>query len=827
MIYPAHIKKSENGEKTVQTVKEHSIAVAKIAGKSLEPAGMSHVGYLAGLLHDMGKYQKAFADYIEKASEGEKVKRGSVIHTFQGCRYILEHYHSFDEKPVLSDIPAEIIAYAIAAHHGLFDCCGPDMDEHGFVHRLKKEGTAYKKTEKSFLADIDSSEDLTSLYDKAKEECMDVIGKIQDMEATRAKNMQREKIEGWKIMEIAGQEISFYLGMQARMLLSSVIHGDRKDTAQFMRGAASPAQEEYRKDFSSFWNAYLETVDRKLDGFPAETQIQKSRRQISEQCRVFASHGTGVYRLNVPTGSGKTLSSLRFALRHASIHKKRRIIFVAPLLSILDQNAKIIKESLEDDSVVLEHYSVLGEETEEKRTYPSAEYASRAELMAEDWSAPVVITSMVQFLQTLFSGKPSCIRRMQALCGSVIVIDEVQTIPNRILSLFNLATNFLSEICGATFLLCSATQPCLEEAQHPLIKEPENVVPYDQELWKPFKRTRLRIEKGKKLSDMPVYILRHAQSVNSLLVVCNKKSEAEFLFKNLQGRGCRLFHLSASMCMAHRKGVLSTIREELAAPADNQPLICISTQVIEAGVDISFDKAIRFAAGMDSAIQTDGRCNRNGEYPSSDVIIVLIEDENLSRLDDIKRGKDATIGLLAAYENDRSLFDGSLTSDKAIQYYYKRLYAEMFPGYQDYPLGEKARLAEGTSILSLLSDNIYYNTASRPKYLLNQGFAKAGALFQVFDDCSTDIVAPYKEGRDLIRKLAYMHDEHKKIPFEWMNQWVKRAKPYTVSVYSYQLSRLESQGGIYRIGDITVLNEDFYDSEGTGVITQESNGIFL
>ena len=632
MIYPAHIKKSGNGEKIVQTdvashnmtlkmscsvnvtasglkqtVKEHSVSVAKIAGESLEPAGMFHTGYLAGLLHDMGKYQKAFADYLEKASEGEKVKRGSVIHTFQGCRYILEHYHSSDEKPVLSDIPAEIIAYAIAAHHGLFDCCGPDMDEHGFTHRLEKEGTVYKKTEKSFLADTGSSEDLTSLYDKAKEECMNVIGKIQDMEATRAKNMQREKIEGWKIGEIAGQEISFYLGMQARMLLSSVIHGDRKDTAQFMRGTASPAQEKYRKDFSSFWNAYLETVDRKLDEFPAETQIQKSRRQISEQCRAFASHRTGVYRLNVPTGSGKTLSSLRFALRHASIHKKRRIIFVAPLLSILDQNAKVIKESLGDDSVVLEHYSVLGEETEEKRTYHSAEYASRAELMAEDWSAPVVITSMVQFLQTLFGGKPSCIRRMQALCGSVIIIDEVQTIPNRILSLFNLAANFLSEICGATFLLCSATQPCLEEAQHPLIKEPENVVPYDQELWKPFKRTRLRIEKGKKLSDMPVYILRHARSVNSLLVVCNKKSEAEYLFKNLQGQECRLFHLSASMCMAHRKSVLSTIRKELAAPVDNQPLICISTQVIEAGVDISFDKAIRFAAGMDSARNSDGR----------------------------------------------------------------------------------------------------------------------------------------------------------------------------------------------------------------------------
>ena len=271
MIYPAHIKRTESGEKIVQTVKEHSVSVAKIAGESLEPAGMSHAGYLAGLLHDMGKYQKAFADYIEKASEGEKVKRGSVIHTFQGCRYILEHYHSSDEKPVLSDIPAEIIAYAIAAHHGLFDCCGPDMDEHGFTHRLKKRGTVYEDIKKNFFADMGGGTDINTLYAMAEKECMDVLGKIQAIETVRVQNMLADKAENWRVMETAGQEMSFYLGIQARLLLSSVIQGDRKDTAQFMWGAASPAQEERRKDLSSFWNAYLETVDRKLDEFPAKT----------------------------------------------------------------------------------------------------------------------------------------------------------------------------------------------------------------------------------------------------------------------------------------------------------------------------------------------------------------------------------------------------------------------------------------------------------------------------------------------------------------------------------------------------------------------------
>ena len=202
----------------------------------------------------------------------------------------------------------------------------------------------------------------------------------------------------------------------------------------------------------------------------------------------------------------------------------------------------------------------------------------RFEILAESWNAPVIITSMVQLLQTFFSGKTACIRRFQALCNSVVVIDEVQTVPGNMLSLFNLMINYLSEICGVTFILCSATQPYFEGAEHPLLSTPTEIVPYSEELWKPFRRTRLIEVPGMKLEDMPEFILREAAETKSLLVICNKKTEAEYLVRKIEESGKQCFHLSASMCMAHRKKVLQEIMDAIRIIA---PLLVLVLSVIE------------------------------------------------------------------------------------------------------------------------------------------------------------------------------------------------------------------------------------------------------
>ena len=179
------------------------------------------------------------------------------------------------------------------------------------------------------------------------------------------------------------------------------------------------------------WNAYLQHMEQKLSEFSSQTDIQKARREISDQCRRFANQPGGVYHLNVPTGAGKTLSSLRYALAHAAKWNKSRIIFTAPLLTILDQNAKVIRNFVGDNSIILEHHSNL------IRTQEIAEQLDTQELLLEDWSAPIIITTLAQLLNTFLDGNTSSIRRFQALADSVIVMDEVQTVPTKMLTLFN------------------------------------------------------------------------------------------------------------------------------------------------------------------------------------------------------------------------------------------------------------------------------------------------------------------------------------------------------------------------------------------------------
>ena len=834
MKYPAHIYLDENTEK-IQTVKEHCEAVAEHAGKSLKKVNLFHAAYVAGLLHDIGKAQKKFAEYIEKALQKDNVRKGSVIHTFQGCRFILELNHRKDSALTEDTICDEIIAYAIGAHHGLFDCKGIHK-EHGFQHRMTEEGTGYPEVHQYLLNELLSESSLNRLLQTARNELKTVLAIISRMQQEGFSNYcgnakLNESESGIRI----AQDTYFYIGLTARLLLSSVIEGDRRDTAAFMNGTEYPVFDGYMENRMLFWEEHLKAMEKKLLSFPADTPIQQARREISDICRNAALGKPGVYRLNVPTGAGKTLSSLRFALAHAAKNGMNRIIFTAPLLTIIDQNAAIIRSYLKDDSIVLEHHTNLGDELagyhtgEEKAAFNEngEEELERQELLAESWDVPVIITSMVQLLQTFFSGKTSSIRRFQALCNSVIVVDEAQAVPGNMLSLFNLMINYLSEICGVTILLCSATQPYFEGADHPLLRTPVEVVPYSESLWKPFKRTEIRKVQGRKLAEMPEFILQEAAETHSLLVVCNKKSEAEYLFQKIEDTGEKCFHLSASMCMAHRKQVLQEIMEAIKkSRKEGQKVICVTTQVIEAGVDISFGRVIRFAAGMDSIVQAAGRCNRNGEEPGiSPVYIIDCVDEKLGKLKEIADGKNAMRDLLISYEDSPASFDTDLSSEKSIRYYYKSLYKAMPGEYQDYSVKSK-----GKSILSMMSLNSGYQDGTRTdqlQFFLNQAFAEAGKAFHVFDEETTDVVVPFGDGKEMISELGRKLDDTKYVSGMFMADWLKRIKPYTVSLYSYQKEMIERNAGLYKIGDVLILQENCY-SDKTGIINDNTgNGSFL
>lgn len=752
----------------MQTVREHCRCAAQYAQSTLCAIGLGESAYLAALLHDMGKMKQEFQAYL---LEG-KGSRGSVNHTFAGCRFLLKSFHG-EPAGKCQDLTAELLAYAVGAHHGLFDCV--DQEGHfGFLHRMEKEEIGYSESRENFLRECADTKELTMRFRRGDAELCSIYEKLN---ALAGEN---------------DEEFAFYHGLLARLLLSAVIEGDRRDTAEFMTGLChSPEPESY----GAFWDPYLLRVEEKLRELPNETPIQRARAELSQLCRENAEKRGGILRLNLPTGARKTLSSLRFALAHARKWEKHRLIFTSPLLSILDQNAAVLRTFLGDDGIILEHHSNAVE------AESSAELDLR-ELAVESWSSPVIITTLVQLLNTLFDGKTTAIRRFQSLCASVIVIDEVQTVPTKMLSLFDLAVNFLAEVCGATVVLCSATQPALERANHPIKPVPEDLVPYEKRLWEPFRRTQLLDGGTMTLEQAAVFARETLCRVNSLLIVCNRKDQAAELLRMLNGAAEVCGHLSAAMCQAHRKQTLKELYQALEA---GKTCLCVATQVIEAGVDISFQAVIRMTAGMDNIVQAAGRCNRNAVKQQAPVYLITLLDENLSRLEEIRRAKHATLSLLGAYQSDPEQFANELSSDAAIAYYYRRLYDAMPREAQDFLLQR-----EQVTILSLLSMNMRFLNTESPTYgnfLLNQAFKTAGSAFAVFDSDTRDVVVPFGEGRVLIEELAAQGEPDA----SFLIRWATRAKPYTVSVYRNQLRLLENVLAEY--GGVLTVPPEYYDAQ--------------
>ncbi|MGH2569316.1 MAG: CRISPR-associated helicase Cas3', partial [Bacteroidota bacterium] len=329
---------------------------------------------------------------------------------------------------------------------------------------------------------------------------------------------------------------------------------------------------------------------------------------MSQQCFEYSSKSSGLYQLTVPTGGGKTLASLRFALHHASKHEMDRIFYVIPYTSIIDQNAEEVKKILEDKDakgkflgrVVLEHHSNLTPDEETRRQ----------NLLSENWDAPIVFTTQVQFLETLFGSGTQSARRMHQLANSVIIFDEVQTIPVRCVHMFNVALRFLVHNCGSTVVLCTATQPLLdkvEPAQRSLTIPPEyRMMQNEKELFAKLKRVKVHDRRragGWSEEDVTELAGQELHKMGSVLIIVNTKNSARSLYQQLSARPTDTYHLSTNMCPAHRLGVLNAVKQRLS---NKQPVVCVSTQLIEAGVDIDFGSVIRYLAGLDSITQAAG-----------------------------------------------------------------------------------------------------------------------------------------------------------------------------------------------------------------------------
>lgn len=791
MEYPAHIRKVD-GKKYIQTVEEHCHGVAEIAAELLRDIGLEKTAYLAGMVHDLGEFSENFKNYIEKAADGEKVQRGSVNHTFAGVRFLLEK-HSDEQLSGFSDIVLEILAYAVGAHHGLFDCVD-DNNNNGFTKRIQKEGIDYLNAAQEFLKICCSKQDIEDLLKQSEKECLPVFNEIEKL----ADNVDAK---------IQNTQITFYIGFLARLILSAIIEADRSDTSQFMNGYS----EKTVKNISEIWINCIKNVEQKLSTMPLDKPINKTRAQISALCAEAGNLESGIYRLNLPTGAGKTLTSLRYALHHALAHNKKRIIFTMPLLSIIEQNAGIIHDYIGNEELIIEHHSNIVETDENDEL-------DKRELLVESWDVPIIITTMVQMLNTLFAGKTANIRRMQALCNSIIVIDEVQTVPDKMLSLFNLALNFLAKICNATIILCSATQPCFEKTMYPLDKSVKDLITLTKEQETVFKRVRLEYKGEMDCEELADFAAGILEENNSLLLVCNTKNEAAVMFNLLCSKikDVKAFHISAGMCTAHRKETIKEMQEALENK--QQKVLCVSTQVIEAGVDVSFARVIRLLAGMDNIVQATGRENRNREFDGlAPGYIVRLKGEVLKGLSEIEAAKNAAANLLVKYKNSPKIYDNDLMSEKAINEYYECLYGNVNDGYHDFYI-ESVR----DSILNLMSCNENVDSGKIPeynKYFMHQALKTAGGLFTVFDESSIDIIVPYNRGIEIIQEVFAVGDKD----YGKLKAVLNEAKLYTVSLFKYQKIKLEEQGALIFVpsAGVYILQDGYYD-ELTGLNLNQS-----
>ncbi|MFV0362626.1 MAG: CRISPR-associated helicase Cas3' [Suipraeoptans sp.] len=796
--YIAHFReKNINGKNIVekQSVKEHCTNTANIASSLCELDVLKNAAWCAGMLHDCGKLSSNFRDYINKAMNGSSVKRGEVDHSTAGGIFV--------EEQDVNDFLKDMLQVAIFSHHGLRDCL-PNNGEYVLVEERVKKDVEFDHVK------------------RCVEECFDTDLLAEKLVASDEdiKNMI-DQIISFQIKKSTYGNKNFFLGMYERILMSLLIDADRIDTACFMDNKELQIEEasEKRTRMQQVWESCQTKVEHFIDKLPKQGELNKVRKQISDSCLNAGMRNERLFRLSVPTGGGKTLASLRFALSNAVHNEKTRIIYVAPYCKLLDQNAKVIKEAIGDENLVLEYHSnvIFDEDKIEER--------NRYDLLGENFDVPIVVTTAVQFLYILFKSDTSSVRKMHNLCNSVIIFDEIQSLPIRITELFNLATNFLTTFAQCTMVLCSATQPPNDNIDKNRMLPPVEMVPKNITNNEVFRRTTIidgtttindkitMTNGGIELEEATDFIVRKAIEESQMIVIVNTKKCAIKLYKkirenqDIKNQGFKLFHISTNMCLTNRREVMEELEKCLN---NNEKVICISTSVIEAGVDISSIGGIRSLCGLDHIIQTAGRVNRNGDATNGNLYIIELDEslENTSPLDGTDIEKQIMRDTLYYFRTQPDEFDNTLDSEYAIQFYYKRYY-ERRKVEMNYPVNINGL---SDNLVNLLADNkkIARGLVSKREVYLKQAFKSAGEKFHVIpEDSKIDIIIPYDErAKQAIKQL-----ENKYCSLAEKKSSLRVLQLYTVGISEY--IRKELNNAIKPICDnsLLVLSMDYYSKE--------------
>lgn len=800
----------------VQTVAQHLSETGELCRFFAKKLNLEQTGLILGLLHDFGKYSQAFQNYIQSAQGlidpddvcfvDAKANKGKIDHATAGAQYLYEALKNYGALGQ-GELCGQLLALCIASHHsGLIDVLAADFNKGNvFDTRIQKPEDKAHLQECRNNADpeiINRLNELLKPTDGAPELLKELLQKIFPLLGSSH--------------ETANTTInSFNVGFLTRFLFSCLIDADRLNSAEFSEPRR--LQERLSRSVMPDWNIAITRLENKLTTFSIRNPIDTIRQNISLDCLKKAQEKQGIYSLTVPTGGGKTYASLRYALHHAKQHQCEHVFYIIPFTSIIEQNAQVIREAIEHpDDIhpwVLEHHSSI---EPEYQTWQS-------KICAENWDTPIVITTMVQFLEALFSGGTKSVRRLHQLANSVLIFDEIQTLPINCTHLFCNALNFLVEQANSTALLCTATQPLLnqldnnEKGQLTLTGE---LVSNVSTLFDDLKRVHIENcckPSGWSLNEITDLAIKQFELTGSCLTIVNTKQWTQNLYLSCQNKidTDALFHLSTNQCPAHRKVILAKIRQRLE---NNQPVMCFSTQLIEAGVDIDFASVIRFLAGLDSIAQAAGRCNRNGKQATATVFVVNPDNENTNMLTDIDKGKTITERIMSEGFDD--LLDPAAMARYFYYYFFER------SDDMDYPCKDSQK--NTTSLLALLSNNKSHPCSlndERGKQHklphLEQSFMEAGNIFKAIDAPTQAIIVDYQSSDEhdddqltAADTIAALCSKDKLFDAELYFQALKQAQKYSVNVFPNVLEKLLKTQAIYETqsgSGIYCLYEQYYD----------------
>ncbi len=723
-----------------------------MAAQFAAPLGLERAARLAGLLHDLGKYTPAFQRRLAGSNE-------AAPHSIAGAALVRELVTGRDS------VMAELIAYAISGHHaGL-----PDMIavSGGLADRVKE-------------------------FDATR---LDPIWKAEFTPNTA-------HLVPDFLLRSGGTYLEFRLAFLGRMLFSCLVDADYKETEAFysivdgtIPDRSWPTLTNILREISSRFDSYM-AAKVNLD-----TEVNRLRGDILRHVRARAVETPGLFTLTVPTGGGKTLASLAFALDHARAHGHTRIIYAIPFTSIIDQTADIFRQVLGDD-IVLEHHSAIEEQKFEQR-----QSRDKLRLAMEDWAAPVLVTTNVQLFESLFAARPGRCRKLHNIANSVIILDEAQTLPRHLMIPCVRAIDELARNYGCSIVLCTATQPALDARHFPISKpkqtpsplalplEGRELAPDPDELARRLKRVKLAFAGNMNNSELIEAVTDEPQA----LVIVNSRKHALDLYREGQQVGLEgLVHLTTRQVAAHRRKILADVRTRLK---DHKPCRVIATSLIEAGVDIDFPRVWRAEAGLDQIAQAAGRCNREGKRDPATSLVTVFCAPDYPPPSEI-RGLIGDLGRMAAKYED-------LLSPAAIADYFSEMFWRL-----DDKLDRKKIM------------NMFDIDLANPKQGTNFSYRSAAEAFRMIENGMDPVIVAYDQKAKMsVEKLRNESIPNGLIARELQSYIVQVPPLARVRLLANAHVSFESEG--LRGDRFAVLRTDKLYSEETGLIWENADYLGL